>query len=401
MELYAFVSLLLFSAFFSGAESAFVNAQNAKAFVWHRQKKRFSKMYIRYIHNADKYLVTVLVGNNFVNIALSTIGTILFVPIYGEGKSVLIVTATVLIFSEITPKVLFTVFADKVILPLIPLIRIIEFLLKPISFIAEWLSAKLIKLEKSEMSDIFSHHELDHIFAESKKSGVVEIDEHKYIKNIFLLNSTRVKEIMIPRADIVALDKSVSVDELYKKFEETGFSRLPIYTDTIDHIDGIIFAHDLLTKPATVEEIIQPTLFVPETKSCKELLLEMQEQNRSLAITIDEFGGVAGMVRIEQLIGVIVGHIDEHAQHKHERRIIKISKNKFKVSGRVEKEIFAEELMLELPDGDYETVAGLVLAHLERFPELDERIEFDGFTFRIIGVDQKQIEWILVQVNDD
>ncbi len=310
-------------------------------------------------------------------------------------------TAFVLIFSEITPKVLFTVFADKAILPLIPLIRLFEFILKPISFIAEWLSAKLIQLEKSEMSDIFSHHELDHIFAESKQSGVVEIDEHKYIKNIFLLSSTRVKEIMIPRADIVALDKSVSIDELYKKFEETGFSRIPVYTETIDHIVGIIFAHDLLTKPESIEDVIQPTLFVPETKSCKELLLEMQEQNRSLAITIDEFGGVAGMVRIEQLVGVIVGHIDEHAQHKHERRIIKISNGKYKVSGRVEKEILAEELMLELPDGDYETVAGLVLAHLERFPELDETIAFDGFTFRIIGLDQKQIEWILVQVTDD
>jgi putative hemolysin len=401
VELYAFAALLLFSAFFSGAESAFVNAQNAKAFVWHRQKRRFSKLYIRYIHNADKYLVTVLVGNNFVNIALSTIGAILFIPLYGEGTSVLIVTAFVLIFSEITPKVLFTVFADKAILPLIPLIRLFEFILKPISFIAEWLSAKLIQLEKSEMSDIFSHHELDHIFAESKQSGVVEIDEHKYIKNIFLLSSTRVKEIMIPRADIVALDKSVSIDELYKKFEETGFSRIPVYTETIDHIVGIIFAHDLLTKPESIEDVIQPTLFVPETKSCKELLLEMQEQNRSLAITIDEFGGVAGMVRIEQLVGVIVGHIDEHAQHKHERRIIKISNGKYKVSGRVEKEILAEELMLELPDGDYETVAGLVLAHLERFPELDETIAFDGFTFRIIGLDQKQIEWILVQVTDD
>lgn len=401
MEFILFCVLLAMSAFFSGAESAFVNAQKAKAFVWHRQHRRFSKLYVRYIQNQDKYLVTVLVGNNFVNIALSTVGALLFVSKYGEDGSVLIVTALVLILSEITPKVIFSYFADSIILPLVPLIRFVEVFVKPLSIFAEWISSKLIKLEESEMNEVFSHHELDHIFNESKEKGVVELDEHKYIKNIFLLNNTRIKEIMIPRSEITAINVAMSIDEIYAVFKSSGYSRIPIYDETIDGILGIIFARDLLEKPSDIKSLIQEALFVPETKSCKELLLELQQGNKSLAIAIDEFGGVAGMVRIEQLIGVIVGPIAESTQLNIDRRIIKLAANKYKVSGRLEKETFAESLMLETPNGDFETVAGMLLDKLQRFPTKDDVIEFEGFEIRVLSSNEKQIDWLRVDIKDD
>lgn len=398
-DFWLFGFLLLLSAFFSGSESAFVNAQNAKAFVWHRQRRRFSKIYVRYVQKQDKYLVTVLVGNNVVNIGLSTIGALIFMPYVGEQGAVLIVTACVLIFSEITPKVLFSVFADSLILPLVPLIRAIEVLVKPVSFIAEWVTSKLVKLEQNEMNEVFSHHEIDHIFTESKRRGIVELDEHKYIKNILLLKATKVKEVMIPRADIMALDQQTKLEDVYLEFEKLGYSRLPVYEETIDDIKGVVFAKDLVKKPQSLSEIIQPVLFVPETKSCRELLQEMQSENRSVAIAVDEFGGVAGMVRIEQILAAIVGSVDEDEQHTTSRHFFRLSETTCKIVGRIEKKHLEEEMNISLPEGDYETAAGLVLHTLKRFPEKDEVLEFNGFSFKILSVDQKQITWILVEVN--
>jgi putative hemolysin len=323
------------------------------------------------------------------------------VPYVGEEFAVLIVTVFVLFFSEITPKVLFSIFADDIILFLMPIIRGFEIIVKPVSYIAEWITAKLVRLKQSEMNDVFSHHEIDHIFAESKRGGIVEFDEHKYIKNIFLLKATRVKEIMIPRADIMGLELQSSVSDAYKEFELLAYSRLPVYSETMDNIEGVLFAKDLITKPKQLADIIQPALFVPETKSCKELLIEMQEANRTIAFAVDEFGGLAGMIRIEQLIAVIVGSIDEGEQHTTLRHIFRLSETQCKVAGRLEKEILEEEMDISLPDGDYETVAGLVLNRLMRFPEKGEIIDFDGFSFEILSLDQKQITWILVELQNN
>ncbi|MEM6335720.1 MAG: hemolysin family protein, partial [Bacteroidota bacterium] len=211
--------------------------------------------------------------------------------------------------------------------------------------------------------------------------------------NVLDLDAVRVKESMVPRTDIQAIEAGASLEEVQEQFRATGHSKLPVYREGIDQIVGLVMAYDLFHHPKTLEEIIRPVHFVPDTKRSKDLLLEFLASRMSIAIVIDEYGGTAGLVTIEDLIEELTGEI--HDEHDEQEFIVRqLDERTFVLNARAEIDELAERWGIALPEGDYETVAGLVLDHLGHIPEVNEEFDLAGFRFLVLRASQNRVELI-------
>ena len=237
------------------------------------------------------------------------------------------------------------------------------------------------------------------------RNGELDLDQDEgtLVSNVFAMGSIRVKESMIPRTEIVAVDETTTVEELLDTFVSSGYSKIPVYTENIDTIVGIAFARDLFENPATLSEVIRPATFIPESKLSKKLLQEFLESNTSIAIVIDEYGGVAGLVTREDLLEELFGDIqDEFDNDDHLLR--KIDEQTLLVSGRVELDELTEETDFELPDGDYETLAGYLLDRLGTIPEPRDEFELDGYRFVVLKAMANRVDlvrMVRLETSDD
>lgn len=422
-ELFLIVLTIILSGFFSGSEMAFVSANRLKLEIESRKSSWTGRAVNNFVHNPENFLTTTLVGNNIVNVLYATLMAIFLVSPVREiyrswtgappSEVVMLVFQTVIasvvimLFGEILPKALFRIHADWWMKIIAVPQQISYYLFKPFIVIANAASKIVIKLvqpDSTASERIFSRQDVELIFQELRDSGGEDLDreDSEILHNVLELSNMRVKESMIPRTDIVAVEKSASIDETLKLFITSGFSKLLVYQGSIDDIIGVIFAYDLFNNPEKLIDIMRPVKLVPSSHRSKDLLSEFRKSDLSVAVVIDEYGGTAGMVTIEDLLEEVVGDIqDEYDTEEYFMK--KISSNTYILSGGIEVEDLLEkypEIDLPVEAEEYETVAGYVINTLGRIPNVNEELLIDGKKIIISKATSSRIETLKLVVMD-
>jgi CBS domain containing-hemolysin-like protein len=311
-----------------------------------------------------------------------------------------------MLFGEILPKAIFRAQADIMVNVIALPLRLFYWILRPLIALANGSSNVLIKwlvpdAEKTEQ--FYRRQDVELIVKELRESGGsedIDEDDSEILHNVLELSNMRVKESMIPRIDIEAVDKSTPVEDVLNTMIESGHSKLPVYRDSIDDVIGVVFAHDFFKNPKSLHEIIRPIKLVPSSKKSKDLMQEFRQSNLSVAIVLDEYGGTAGMITIEDLLEEVVGDIQD--EYDTDSELMKrIAPNNFVVSGNVEIDELMnayEEIEIPLEPSQYDTVAGYVINHLGRIPKVNEEVLIDGNKFIISKATQSRIETIRLTI---
>lgn len=413
--LYILVTILI-SGFFSGSEMAFVTANKLKLEIESRKDTYRGRSLAFFSDNPENFLTTTLVGNNIINVIYATLMAVFLVEpiqaVYQQFAGDLPTTAmilfiqtmiasiVILLFGEILAKAIFRVQADFLISFIAVPLRITNYILSPLIHLTNYSSSLIVNLfnigsERNEK--VFRRQDVEMIFRELKDSGgsqEIDHDDSEILHNVLELSNKRVRETMVPRTEIVAIDRNSTIEELKKAFIESGFSKVPVYQDTIDDIIGVVFAYDLFSNPQSISQITRPVNLIPSSKKSKDLLTEFRQSSISVAIVIDEYGGTAGMVTIEDLIEEVVGDIQDEYDKENDL-IKKLSNDTFLLSGSVELDELIElhpEITLDFESGDFETLAGYIIHHTGRIPKVNEELQIHGNTFIITKATQSKLE---------
>ncbi len=418
MEWLLILLTIVLSGFFSGSEIAFVTSNKLKLEVISRKKNLLAGAIHFFKNNPDTFLTTTLVGNNIINVLYATLMAIFLVsPITGYSElwfnhipsdleilfaQTVIASVIIMIFGEIIPKAIFRAQADFMMNVIAVPLRIFYWVLRPLIGLANSTSNVIIKWfvpNADRTESFYRRQDVELIFKELKESGgSVDLDEDdsEILQNVLELSNMRVKDSMIPRIEIQAVERNTPVNEALDLLIQSGHSKLPVYRESIDDVIGVVFASDFFDQPTTLNEIIRPVKLIPASKKSKDLLTEFRQSNLSVAIVLDEYGGTAGMVTIEDLLEEVVGDIqDEH--DKDDDIMKKLSSKTYVISGNVEIEELIErfeEIELPLEPSEYDTVAGYLINHLGRIPKVNEELLIEGKKFIISKATQSRIETV-------
>jgi len=384
-DLILLLVLLLFSAFFSGTEMAFIVSNKLKIEVRARKRNIAAQSAFHFVKEPQSFFSTILIGNNIVNIALASISTLVLANEFGwsDYKILLFVTIITLIFAELIPKYIARETADSLILIVSIPLRIFSFILYPFIKLTTHLS-KLLTARKKDSAEnlahLFDKEDMKILVDEVHKAGNVHNEEDSFISKVFDFSEQKVYEAMRPRTEITGISISDSVSNAVDLFIESGFSKVIVYEDDLDNIKGFILAKDLFSSPKEIKDIIRETQFYPETKKSLEILNEFLTNNDSIAVVIDEFGGTAGIVTMEDIIEELFGDIkDEYDVEEVICR--KITKDSFIISGKVEIDHLNDKYTLNIPTGDYETIAGFIIDRIGHIPKPNETFLLGNIIF--------------------
>ncbi len=389
---------LILSAFFSGSEIAVISAHPLQLQKWVSQKKPFAVSALRMYEDRQHYLTMILVGNTLANVLTTTFAT-LFLISYGGfdwWQVILLISAIILLFGEVLPKSLIRKRPNSYLLFSCAIIKIPGVILHPFARFFEKMIAGLLKLFKSDAEPeniMIRREEIEQSIYDSYEKGILNEDKKKYIDNVFDFSETTASEIITPRTDIIALSEDATINKLKKAFVQSGFSKIIIYRDNIDHIIGYISLRDILNGEKDIKPIIRPIKFYPESKSIIELLKDFQETKTSIAIIVDEFGVSSGLVTMEDIVEEIFGEFDDEYD-ENAGNVKKHSNGDLSMSGRTEIDYLNDEYRLNLPEGEYETIAGYLLDHLDRFPGSGEVLTIKQFEFTILRSTPKSIDYL-------
>ncbi len=400
----AVVILIGLSGFFSSSEIAMFNLPKHRLEGMVENGTEGAELVKLLKDDPHRLLVTILVGNNIVNIAMSSIATALLSIYFGGLVGVLLatfgITALVLLFGESVPKSYAVENTESWAIRISKPLKATEYLLFPLIVLFDYLTRQVNKLTGSTgaiESPYVTRDEIQEMIESGEREGVLEEEEHEMLTRIFRFNNTIVKEVMTPRLDMTAVPKDAGIDEAIETCIHSGHARVPIYEGSLDNVLGVVHIRDLVRdlnygeNAADLElaDLIQPTLHVPESKNVDELLTEMRENRMHMAIVIDEFGTTEGLVTMEDLVEEIIGEILEGGE---ELPIEEIDENTVLVRGEVNIEDVNESLDIELPEGEeFETIAGFIFNRAGRLVEEGEEIEYDGVRITVEAVENTRI----------
>ena len=404
---------LLFSAFFSGIEIAFISSNRLKLELDKKSDSFISKTIAVFSRDESNFIATMLIGNNIALVIFSISMTELLHPFLQNISSsflllftqTIISTIIILITAEFIPKVIFRINPNYMLKFFsVPLV-FFYFLLFPIVFImisiSEFVLKYIFRLETQEVNQLFSKIDLDEYLerlAHHSNSNSENTIEVEMLQNALELSSTKVRECMVPRTDMAAINIKSSVEQLIKIFIETKYTKIPVFKDNIDNIIGYVHSSDLFKKPLTIRSIMLPIPIVSESLTANEMLNTFIKKNKSIALVVDEFGGTSGLVTVEDVTEEIVGEIED----EHDIGDIideKISDTEYLFSSRMEVDQINNKYNLELPESEeYETIAGLFLSLHEDIPEKGESIKYENKLLVIDSVDEKSIQLIRIMV---
>ena len=407
--LLSFLVCILLSAFFSSAESAFISLPKLRIRCLVDSGIKGAEKLAKVAEKPERFLATVLLGNNLVNIAAATLGTIMAITAFGVVKGPIIatlgVTTIILIFGEVIPKNLAMHHAQRLSLAYIKPLRIIELCLYPFVLALDRIGLGFTKMlaESEEDRKLVSESEIRSAISAGESEGVVEQNEAKMLHKVFELTDRPVSKITVPRTELAWIEQGTKLSEFLNLFTETPYSRFPVYRDTTDNVVGILYARDVLMKLAdnsinkevAIDDLMRPAYFVPESKHLGELLTEMRDGGYHVVIVVDEFGGIAGLATLGQITEEIVGDIRDELISE-EKDFIVTGDSTFQLDGGFRIEEANKELGLDLPDGDYETVAGFILSHLGRIPNQGEQFKYQNLKFVITEMRGMKIEKVIV-----
>ena len=419
------VVLLLCSAFFSCSETAFTSISNLRLRSMAENKVKGARKAVYIKENYQKTLTTILVGNNLVNIACTTICAYLFTsliknPTLANVLNTVIMTIIVLIFGEITPKAKAKINSEKIALKFSGALYVLVKIFTPVTWVFIKLQSAMVK-QQEETTPTITEDELESIIDTMEEEGVIDSDDADLIQGVLELNQNSAYDIMIPRVDVKAVDVTDSIEEVEKIFKDTQFTRLPVYRDSIDNVIGIISQKDLFFslvdgENLSIEKLMTSPLNISETMKVDDIIKEMQRSKKHIAIVLDEHGGTSGIVTLEDAIEQIVGDIyDEHDDESQED-IIKLDENTYKIAPDIEIADLFEMLNIEhLPETQYTKVDGFIFEQLEEIPEqgtiyeyiaVDDIFQEDAsiiqrkvkLSFNLIKVEDNRIREILLKV---
>jgi len=328
LYLFLLILFLLFSAFFSGTETAFTALQRYKLESMLDNKAKGADKVAKIKSNPENFLSTVLLGNNLVNTAASALATAICVYYWGDVGvviSTILVTVVLLIFCEITPKSLSSRFSDRFVLILARPIEIVSFIFRPLVIALSWISSRFVRLfgGGSVPSSLVTEEEIRSMIRSGFEDGALEQPEAELLHNVFEFGDRPVREVITPRSEVIAIEKGSTLADFLRLYSSSPRSRFPVYEDNLDNIVGLISVKDVLkaladggiTPESPIDSLIRPAYFVPETKPISEVFHEMKEKNYRLCVVIDEYGGTAGIVTLSRLLEEIVGPVgDEMAK---------------------------------------------------------------------------------------
>lgn len=400
------VLLVLMSAFFSSSETALINMSKIRLKHLVKEKVKNADKLEKLYEDSNKLIGAILIGNNIVNVATSSIATIITTSRFsnaGLGISVGLTTLVILIFGEITPKNLALKNSESISLFVAPIILFLVRIFTPILFILNNISnllSALLGQRNDDKKPTITQDELKTIVDVSNQEGVLETDETEMIQNIFEFKDLTVDDIMIQRMDIVAISADMSYDEIIDVFKNRQLSRLPIYEDTIDDIIGVLYAKDLFFTEQSKEDfdiksVMREPVFVNEFVKISDFFKKMQQVKTHIAIVLDEYGGVAGIVTMEDLVESIVGDIyDEYDQQDEEVR--KLKENIYVINGNSKLTEIQELLQVELVSKDYESLGGYLMDKMGKIPTQGDIYEDENFKFVISSMDKNRINKVKV-----
>lgn len=398
--------LLALSAFFSASETALMSISKIRVRHMVEENMHKADLIQRLIDSPNKLLGAILVGNNIVNIGASAMMTSLAIKYFdsaGVGIATGVTTLMVLIFGEITPKSLAAQYSEKFSLAVSKPIAAVVVVLYPITHLVMFFTNFLIRLlggNTNKTVPFITQEELLTMVNVSHEEGVLEGEEREMIHNVFEFGDTHAKDIMTIRPDVVAVDIDITYDELMAVYKEEQFSRIPVYGESHDHVEGILYVKDLLFFDGNRDEFkitnfIRPAFYTYEFKMTAELFKEMRDNRIGMSIVLDEYGGTVGIVTIEDLVEEIVGDIaDEYDDEEQEIEVIK--EDEFIVDGSSRLETVNEMIGINLESEDFDSIGGFVIGLIGRLPEIGETVEYDTIQFIIEAIDKNRIEKIRI-----
>ena len=403
------VVCIIMSAYFSATETAFssLNRIRIKNMVEKGDKK--AELVLRLSEDYDSLLSTILIGNNIVNIALSSLATVLFVDWLGAemgpGVSTIVVTIIVLIFGEVSPKSIAKENPESFAMFSATFLQLLVIVLTPFNYLFGLWKKVLSKIVKSENNNSITEEELLTIVAEAEQEGGIDEQESILIRSAIGFSEQEAKDILTPRIDIAGVSTEATKEEIAQVFIETGYSRLPVYEENIDHIVGILYQKDFYNyiyhTEQEVASIIKPAVFIPESKNVGELLKELQQKKSHIAVVLDEYGGTTGIVTMEDILEELVGEIwDEHDEVT--REIEMISEYEYTVLGSTNLEDLFETFDKE-KDEEREvlTVSGWVMDVLGKIPEKGDTFQYENLKVKVLEMDSKRVEKIQILIEKE
>ena len=406
------IVLIFLSAFFSSAETALTTVNKIRIRTLAEDGDKRAERVLRITDDSGKMLSAILIGNNIVNMSLSSLGTVIATKAFGSagaGIATGILTFMVLVFGEITPKTCATLSAEKLSLRFAGIIFTWMQITTPLIFIINTFSMgvlKLLRVDPGKRNDIYTEDEIRTIVEVSHQDGAIESEERKMINNVFDLDDHLAKDIMVPRVDMTFLNVNATYAETIDVYRENLFTRLPVYEEHRDNILGILNVKDLILyedkEHFNVRHILREAYFTHEFKKSSELMMEMRENSISLAIVLDEYGATVGLVTLEDLLEEIVGEIRDEYDGSEAELIQKISDYEYIVEGSSKLEDLQDQIGLELESEDYDSIGGIVIELLDRLPQTGESVTTEnGIRLVVDEVEKNRIDKVHIYLPEE
>jgi len=411
IELYIvlLVVCLVFSAFFSGSETAFISLQRFRLEYLVTTKVKGAGRVAKMIDRPERFLSIVLFGNTLVNAAAAALATALAVHWWGDRGIIfatIALTVILLIFCEVTPKTVAARHAERLSLFLYRPLQVISWIFTPFVFALSWIGSGFTRIVGGTPvpRSIISDEEIRTMISVGREEGTVEEAEARLLHKVFDFGDRPVHEVMVPRLEVVALQQGSTIADFMKLYTESPISRFLVYKDNMDNVVGVLSVKDVLmarargsiSNESAIDDLVRPAYFTPETKRINELFFEMRDNGYRMAVIVDEYGGTAGIVSLSRLVEEIVGEVgDELAGVEKDYEII--NEHTFQIDGSMRIDEANKEMELDLPEGeDYETVAGFILVLLGHIPRRNEQLRYKGLKIVITEMKGQKIEKIMV-----
>ena len=406
------VVCLLFSAFFSGLEIAYISRNKLNFEIKSKSKSIFGKIFALFNRNNSEFIATMLIGNNLALVMYGLVMAQLLEPMLSfinNDISILIIqtlvsTVIVLITAEYIPKSIFLINPDKLLItfsiPLLIIYLILYPVVKVVMFFSKWFIIKILNQDYSDEKVVFKLTDLNdyikRVVVNDKEIQSKNVTE--FFNNALALKTVKVRDCMIPRTEIISIDKRDSILELKNIIDESGFSKIIIYKSSIDHIIGYCHGLSLFNNPKTINEIIRPITFINETNLASEVLFKFMSEQINIAVVIDEYGGTSGILTLEDIIEEIFGEIiDEFDDNVFLEN--KVNNNAYNFSARLEIEYLNSKYNFKIPVGEYDTLGGFILDFNKNLPKKGEIIKFDNYLIKILSMNDNRIDSVFFKEN--
>ena len=402
IQLLILILLIGLSAFFSSAETALTTVNKIRIRNLAEAGDKSAVTLTKVLEDQGKMLSAILGGNNVVNLTASSMSTTLAMNIWSNkavGIATGVLTLVILVFGEISPKTISTLYSEKISLKYAKIIYLFMTVMTPVIYAVNVLSSgflRLVHVDPNRKQEAITEDELRTIVEVSHEEGVIESEEKKIINNVFDFGDSVAKDIMVPRIDMAMVEVGATYDELIDIFREEKYTRMPVYEETTDNVIGIINMKDVLlidrNEEFHVRDLLREPLYTYEYKNTAELMVEMRQTSNNMIIVLDEYGATAGMITLEDLLEEIVGEIRDEYDEDEEQELVEVGPGEYVVEGSMKLDDLNDLLDLELESEDYDSIGGLIIGQLDRLPEEGESVVCDGIRLVVDRLDKNRID---------